>query len=173
MSHKQEKIFLGLTILVMVLIFISSSMTYRQQTVVPELGRFNLNWLKKWLAPISIDYAGHTFSVKTDGLAGMVEFILRKLAHFGSNLLIGLFAYLGFTSLVPNFGVRAILVWLSATGYAATDEFHQLLTGDRSPMIQDVMLDSIGALTGVVLAMIIFMLIQKKRPRKSRKYRVR
>ncbi|GEL12551.1 membrane protein [Lapidilactobacillus concavus] len=159
MRHQHEKIFLALAVLMMVLIFISSSMTYHQQTIVPEINQFNFDWLRKWLAPISINYAGHVYSIKTEGLAGMIEFLLRKTAHFGNNLLLGLFAYLGLTSAVPKFGLRALLVWLSATGYAATDEFHQLLTGDRTPMIQDVMLDSSGALVGVLLAMLIAALI--------------
>ncbi|RDC48661.1 VanZ family protein, partial [Acinetobacter sp. RIT592] len=45
---------------------------------------------------------------------------------------------------------------------AGLDEFHQMLTGDRSPMFQDVMLDSMGALTAVVIC-ILFTFIKKKK----------
>ncbi|WP_162542968.1 VanZ family protein, partial [Klebsiella pneumoniae] len=44
--------------------------------------------------------------------------------------------------------------WLSATGYAGLDEFHQMMTGGRTPMFQDVMLYSIGALTSGVLCVL-------------------
>lgn len=36
-------------------------------------------------------------------------------------------------------------------GYAALDEFHEMLTGGRTPLFQDVILDGIGALTGILL----------------------
>ena len=32
------------------------------------------------------------------------------------------------------------------------DEYHQMLTGGRTPLFQDVMLDSAGALTAVLLS---------------------
>lgn len=162
MSRKWERIYFILAIIIAGMIFISSSMTYHQQTITPELGRLNLDWLKHWLAPIQIHYAGHLYSVETSGLSGMIEFMIRKLAHFGSNFLLGLFAYWGFTSKVPSKFFRAILIWLSCTGYAATDEFHQLLTGDRTPMIQDVMLDSTGALFGVLVALLVVILMTHK-----------
>ena len=116
MSRKWERIYFGLAIMMMILIFISSSMTYHQQTVTPELGRLNLNWLHRWLDPVKINYAGNVYSVETEGLVGMIEFLLRKLAHFGSNFLLGLFAYWGFTSKVPNKWFRSVLIWLSCTG---------------------------------------------------------
>lgn len=42
--------------------------------------------------------------------------------------------------------LTSVLAWLSATGYAGLDEFHQMLTGDRTPSFQDVMLDSMGGI---------------------------
>lgn len=167
MSRKWERIYFGLAIMMMILIFISSSMTYHQQTVTPELGRLNLNWLHRWLDPVKVNYAGNIYSVETEGLVGMIEFLLRKLAHFGSNFLLGLFAYWGFTSKVPNKWFRAVLIWLSCTGYAAFDEFHQLLTGDRTPMIQDVMLDATGALCGVIIATIVMIILEAKANKKK------
>ncbi|WP_164506849.1 VanZ family protein [Lapidilactobacillus bayanensis] len=172
MSHKWKKIYFCLAILIMILIFISSSMTYQQQTVTPELGHLNLNWLHRWLDPVEINYGGRIYSVKTVGFTEMIEFILRKIAHFSSNFLLGLFAYWGLTNWVPNKWFRAILIWLSCTGYAATDEFHQLLTGDRTPMIQDVMLDSIGVLCGVILASIIVRILERRAEKKQHHYSV-
>lgn len=42
--------------------------------------------------------------------------------------------------------------WLTASAYAATDEFHQLFVPGRSGQISDVILDGAGALAGVVIA---------------------
>ncbi len=58
-------------------------------------------------------------------------------------------------SQAKNLWLTAILAWLSATGYAGLDEFHQMMTGGRTPMFQDVMLDSIGALTAVILCVLL------------------
>jgi VanZ family protein len=52
--------------------------------------------------------------------------------------------------------------WMAATGYAATDEFHQMLNGGRTPLFQDVMLDSFGALTACLI-IIVYQTIRKKR----------
>ena len=41
--------------------------------------------------------------------------------------------------------------WLTASAYAATDEFHQLFVPGRSGQISDVILDSAGAALGVLL----------------------
>ena len=48
--------------------------------------------------------------------------------------------------------LSAFFGWLAATGYAGMDEYHQMLTGGRTPLFQDVMLDSAGALTAVLLS---------------------
>ena len=41
--------------------------------------------------------------------------------------------------------------WLWCICYAATDEFHQLFVPGRYGMVRDVILDSMGALTGIVV----------------------
>ena len=155
MPTRREKIFLGLALGMMVILFISSAMTYQQQTIVPELKHFNWAWWHQVLDHIKFDYAGRTTSVATQGYAGMTEFLIRKLAHFGSYFLLAGFGYLGLLSVIPFWGFRVPLTWLAATGYAALDEFHQLLTSGRSPMIQDVMLDSCGAIAGLLVALLI------------------
>lgn len=50
-------------------------------------------------------------------------------------------------------GVRTgiFLPWLTAALYAATDEAHQLFVPGRSGQISDVILDSAGALAGVLV----------------------
>lgn len=160
MSKKQTRIFLGLAILMMVLLFVSSAMTYQQQTLLPKLRQVKLTWLSQFLQRLHFQYAGRPHSVAIDGQAALLEFLIRKLAHFGSYFLLGGFAFLGLTHQIPQLGFRLGLVWLATVGYAATDEFHQSLTGQRSPMIQDVMLDAFGALVGILIALIVYGLIR-------------
>ncbi|WP_225419665.1 VanZ family protein [Lapidilactobacillus wuchangensis] len=162
MPTRREKVFLILAVVMMLILFISSAMTYQQQTIVPELKHFDWPWWHRILDQMKFTYAGKTISVAAQGYAGMTEFLLRKLAHFGSYFLLAGFGYLGLLSVIPVWGFRLPLTWLAATGYAALDEFHQLLTSGRSPMIQDVMLDSCGALAGLLLALLIAYLHQRQ-----------
>ena len=63
---------------------------------------------------------------------------------------------------MKNFLLVAFFSWLSATGYAALDEFHQMLTGGRTPLFQDVILDSLGALTGVLICWLVLGIKEKR-----------
>ncbi len=140
----------------MILLFISSAQTYQQQTSVPFLAR----WLhdqpfKQQLAGISFTYVDQKVSIASSGYFKFIEFFIRKGAHFGSYFLIGLGGYMGYRSRIKQTGLTMIVVWLAATGYAALDEFHQSLTGGRTPLFQDVLLDACGALTAIVLAWLI------------------
>ena len=49
-----------------------------------------------------------------------------------------------------------ILAWLLTTFYASTDEVHQMFVAGRAGMVTDVLLDSTGALTGVLLCWLLF-----------------
>ncbi|WP_263849232.1 VanZ family protein [Lacticaseibacillus sharpeae] len=44
---------------------------------------------------------------------------------------------------------------MMAGGFAALDELHQMFTGDRSPMVQDVVLDMTGALTATIIILLV------------------
>ena len=94
---------------------------------------------------VSIDHLGY---------AKFLEFFLRKGAHFGTYFILGSSLFLGVFPKLKIWWLTAILAWLSATGYAGLDEFHEMMTGGRTPMFQDVMLDSIGALTAVILCVL-------------------
>lgn len=58
-----------------------------------------------------------------------------------------------------------LISWLLAAGYAAFDEFHQSFTAERTPLFQDVILDSVGALTGILIVYL-FVRLRKNRKRK-------
>ncbi|MBA1435302.1 VanZ family protein, partial [Lactobacillus bombi] len=44
------------------------------------------------------------------------------------------------------------------TGLAGFDEFHESLTSGRTPLVQDVMLDSTGAFCGILVVFIILII---------------
>ena len=94
-----------------------------------------------------------------------MEFFIRKGAHFGTYFLLGGLTALGFARYWSKLGHVAFVSWALATLYAETDELHQMFTGDRTPLIQDVILDSCGALLGVMWAVLFLSRLQKRRNR--------
>ena len=49
-----------------------------------------------------------------------------------------------------------LFIWLGIIGLAGLDEFHQYLTGDRTPSLHDVALDSAGALLAILLCIFVY-----------------
>lgn len=149
---KNNERWLWLDLLILIALFVSSSMPYHDQTIVPELHALlpaHSSWA--WLNQVDFHWADQHVSIQAMGLAGFTEFFLRKLAHFSIFLLFGAAAALGLRQHVIPGWLRVLLALLASTGVAALDEFHQMLTQDRSPLFQDVILDTIGALVGILL----------------------
>lgn len=78
------------------------------------------------------------------------NYLVRKNTHF--------FAYMGLALLIwravsQHRGGRMAygIAWGIATFYAMTDEFHQLFVPGRGGQLSDVLLDSAGAATGLVI----------------------
>lgn len=93
-----------------------------------------------------------------------LHFFVRKLAHFS------LFAILGFFSLLSlvtykkvHFAFRCIFAFLLSVLYAVSDEYHQTFVDGRVGCVQDVLIDSVGALTAIVFTIIIILLSRKLR----------
>ena len=82
------------------------------------------------------------------------EDFLRNAAHFLE--FTGL-AVLVFNALYQTFGKKMPFVSFAfASGYAATDEFHQLFVEGRACTFPDWITDSLGAITGVIVISILF-----------------
>ena len=152
---KREKIFLLLALLVLVALFISSSMTYQQQEIHDNKINRYFGWLENIVAGWDFTYGGRIHNVQVDGRAGLTQFVLRKMAHFGSYFLLGGVGYLGLRRIFKIKWVAPVLTWFMAIAFAAFDEYHQFLTGDRTPSVHDVMLDGAGALTAILLIMLV------------------
>lgn len=155
-----------LILVLMIGIFISSSMTYHQQSLVPFLKRY---WPKQLgyplLRKIDFVYGDKRQAVATVGYYKLIEFGIRKLAHLSVFGMLGIVGTLFLKNEVKHWHLAPWLSWLSTTGLAGLDEFHQLLTSGRSPLIQDVMLDSLGAFIGAGLTYIFLWLWQLWRKR--------
>ena len=87
--------------------------------------------------------------------AGIINPYVRKLAHVTEYFLLAV--SVSFPLYV--YGVRGIALMLLAggicVGFAALDEYHQSFVSGRSPSERDVMIDSIGIVSGVILVRIV------------------
>lgn len=142
-------------ILVMVVIFCFSTMEGDDSA---ETSGFFLNIVKNFAEEVT----HHGLSVSA--LASL-HLIIRKIAHFTEYLCLGLsimFAFYGYfkgkkLSLLP---IQAI-----ATLYATTDEIHQYFVPGRYGTWSDVLIDSCGAFTGIL----IYYFICKKKEEKGKR----
>lgn len=151
---------------VILILYVSSSMTYKQQTSVPFLEHYlTTRPFEDSLSHISFEYAGKTISIQQVGYFKFVEFFIRKGAHFGTYFLLGMLLYLGLMQFIKKYWFAGTVSLVLSAMYACFDEFHQYLTGDRTPLVQDVILDSCGALCGILLSLLVTFLVLRRRNR--------
>ncbi|MCZ2257290.1 VanZ family protein [Sporosarcina sp. G11-34] len=143
-------------------LFFSSGQTYEQQSLVPSLQQ----WLpgkplEGLLSKLEIPYWGKTISVEERGYYYFIEFLLRKGAHF---FIFGVLAVLVY-SVLPNRRFRTIIAAAVTLLVAMSDEFHQSLTGGRTPSMQDVGLDMAGAVTFLVILRLALLIPGRRKSR--------
>lgn len=161
---KKEKIFLILALLVLVGLFISSSMTYHEQEMKSGFIDRHFHFLEEIVGNWNIYYGGRWHNAQLDGgIAGMTQFVMRKMAHFGSYFLLGVFGFLGLRRISQIPWIAPVATWFAAVALAAFDEYHQYLTGDRTPSVHDVMLDGAGAFCGIAICLIVIAIRKKLR----------
>lgn len=166
-STKKDNGYIFLALAIMVILFYSSSQPYEDQSITTMLDQLLAKEpMKNLLSGIQFNYADSEVSIQALGYSKFIEFFIRKAAHFVTYFLLGLFWFLGLKNKLSGPILTIFISWMLATGYAALDEFHQGLTPNRTPLLQDIQLDSIGAATGVILAMLLFTIHKKNRKKK-------
>lgn len=143
---------------ILLVLFISSGQSYDQQSLIPTLQ----NWLpgkpfESFLSIFQIPYWGITVSVEERGYYYFIEFLLRKAAHFFIFGFLAIAVYAVLPKRLPRFRTAAFITFL----LACADEYHQSLTGGRTAAIQDVILDTAGAVFALTLLSIILFFVNK------------
>ncbi|MGK0550855.1 VanZ family protein [Enterococcus faecalis] len=163
---KDSNLYLVLAFVIMAILFFTSSQTYQQQSQVGIIDK----WLshhpfEDQLKGVVLHYGGSEISIQANGYSKFIEFFLRKGAHFLTYFLLGGSWFIGLVPRIKGLFLTGIVAWLAASGYAGLDEFHQMITGGRSPLFQDVALDAAGALSAVVLCLLVcgWRKVRKKR----------
>lgn len=164
----KDNLFIGLALAIMIVLFYSSSQPYEKQSITPVLDQLLAKEpLKNVLSNVQFTYAESEVSISALGYSKFIEFFIRKGAHFGTYFLLGLCWFLGLKNKMTSISLAALVSWFLTTGYAAVDEFHQGITPNRTPLLQDVQLDSIGAMTAIILALLFFFFHSPKKKRKK------
>lgn len=82
---------------------------------------------------------------------GRINHILRKNAHFFAYLVLGIFVVNGLRSSgvvgIKSIGFAIVICVL----YAISDEVHQLFVPGRGGQVKDVLIDSVGSISGVMI----------------------
>jgi VanZ family protein len=118
------------------------------------------------LRGIEFSYGGNMVSVERSGLESFIEFFIRKAAHFSFFFVLG---FLMYRALLVS-GCKKAGSYISSLVfvllYAISDEIHQAFTPNRSPLVEDVILDFAGGMTGVTMALLLYWFLQSKKKRK-------
>lgn len=131
----------------MAIIFAFSAQPYERQDIRPLLGNtLDLSLLEPFVNWIHFTYAQSEVSVEVLGIAGILEFFIRKGAHFGVFFILMCFFIVALikSSSLKRHSIVLIALLLSVI-YACLDEYHQGFTENRTPFIGDVVIDSAGA----------------------------
>lgn len=146
----------------LVILAISSSMTYEQQSILPELEDALANKpFEKQLSVLKIPYWDTVVSVEERGYFKFVEFLIRKLTHFVGFGCIALGIYFAW-------GKRRFAAGIAIAGtalIAILDEFRQSFTPGRMMSGQDVILDTAGAIVFVGIVALVKKIFKRQRAR--------
>lgn len=105
--------------------------------------------------------------IEKENIMNTMESIIRKMAHFSIYTVVGLLLM----SLVSTYNIkeknRLIITLITGIIYASSDEIHQSFVPGRSPMITDVVIDTMGVILGILLIILGKKIIKKYRENKQ------
>lgn len=139
-----------LAIIWMGVIFIFSAQNKEESSVVSEGLSDRIVGTAGWLFRL------HLSEERLYEIAYAIEYFIRKAAHMTEFAILAILLYIWIgrwqLTRLRRYGLAVILTM----AYACSDEFHQLFVEGRAGQISDVAVDSIGALLGLML----FILLQ-------------
>lgn len=91
------------------------------------------------------------------------SFVIRKSAHMFSYFILSILSFIMVYTHKGNINLSIKYSFVISILYAISDEIHQLFIPGRSGMVQDVFIDGIGAVIGIILITVIFKLSIKNK----------
>lgn len=100
-------------------------------------------------------------------LADVLDFVVRKAAHFTEYAVLGILYSITLTGygVHKKYGKKRLLL-VSAVMcciYAASDELHQIFVPGRNGNIRDVCIDTMGGITGAVIVILCIKIIRSRK----------
>lgn len=86
-----------------------------------------------------VNIISNTFNINNIDL---ITLIVRKFAHFTEYFVLGLLIY--------NYNKNVLKALIICIIYAISDEIHQLFILGRSFQIKDIIIDTLGSITGIL-----------------------
>ncbi|MEK4228894.1 VanZ family protein [Solibacillus sp. FSL H8-0538] len=154
---------LFLVIIALAVVAFASNMTYQQQTIVPALRELLQNKpFEELLSKIEVTYWGETLSVETRGYYYFLEFLIRKATHFTGYGVIALIFFFFYRKLCWR--PSSIFAIISVIILASFDEIRQSYKPGRTGIFDDVLIDTAGAFTFILVVKIFFALKHRWKP---------
>lgn len=152
-----------LAIVWMCIIFAFSAQTKEESSAVSESLSYRMVSSTRFFFHWNLD------DEQVREIANTIEYFVRKGAHMTEFAIMSilLFIWLGLWEM--TLFRRGTMAFVITAVYAASDEFHQLFVPGRSGRVSDVLIDSSGALAGVIVFILFGRLVQVLRLRKERK----
>jgi len=91
-----------------------------------------------------------------------IHLVIRKMAHFTEYAALGVSIMFAIWHFWNNHKLPLLLPEVIAAVYASTDEFHQYYVPGRYGTWTDVLIDSAGALTGILIYYFIWKKVNRK-----------
>ena len=160
-TSKRVIIFRVLVILWMIVIFLFSAADGDESSKTS-------GWVGRMIGSILHSDFEDWAEEEQQAYAEKIEYPIRKAAHATEYAVLAL---LFFGALTFEGKKRYLFSWIFTVIYACTDEFHQIFVPGRAGRMFDVMIDSSGVMTGVLLmtlCLLIIRLIRKKIAEKNK-----
>ncbi|MCQ6558859.1 VanZ family protein [Paenibacillus mendelii] len=138
-----------------VLIFLLSSQSYEEQSIIPYLEQqLDVNWIRSVLPDVKFIYLQNVYSSQHDPYR-FIEFIFRKSAHLFMYASLAVIAFVMINKFSRRLWVSSLLPIVIAAAVAIADEWNQSQTSQRTSSLYDVYIDITGACLGVVVCLMV------------------
>lgn len=114
------------------------------------------NNLSKGVTKLIVEIIGRILPLKIEistvnDLVAQLNHFVRKFAHFFAYMVLGILIAIAFVKSGINGYKVYVFSLVACILYASSDEIHQLFVPGRGCQFKDVMIDSLGALVGIVI----------------------
>ena len=151
---KRKIIFAILSLICMVVIFCYSARN-------ADLSTRDSNEIGLMIGEITIEDFNQWPEAQQISYAESIDHPVRKMAHFLEYMTLGMLLFGAIYDKKNKYVSNVIPPFIIGAVYAATDELHQTIVSGRSGQITDVLLDSAGVLTGLIIISLIISLFDK------------